>query len=466
MKLPLRLILVAVLAIVSTGYTQVNMSFLALNADYATFRGSNDQTYTEIYLSFFQSELTYTIEDSMMIAHFSHRVKIMQDDSVLTEMNRNYKNSMPLGQKVTMYNRFMDVFPIRLDPGKYQIIALLNDDVANKFGEFRMDIDIPLYDSTLALSNIQLATRIEKSEEVNNFSMKNNMYILPNPSHIYGLLNPVLYFYFEGYNLKPDESGNFRYTYHYYIVDANDSLVRDFPVREKTSTGAVVAEASGTNVIALKNDTYLLKVDFTDLNSGALVTMATPFSIEKPTKEDVAARAPQPVQPIEDYSTYTEDELVEEFNKVRYIAATEERDVFDGLDADGMRRFLIDFWKRRDPNPSTPINEYKTMYMENVELANARYSSNFRPGWKTDRGRVLLIYGRPDEIERNPSSISTQPYEVWQYYSLDGGSEFIFGDLSGHGEYELIHSTYRNELQDPNWRERLGGSSFGPGTRY
>jgi hypothetical protein len=77
---------------------------------------------------------------------------------------------------------------------------------------------------------------------------------------------------------------------------------------------------------------------------------------------------------------------------------------------------------------------------------------------------VLLIYGRPDEVERNPSTIDSQPYEVWYYYALDGGSEFVFGDLSGHGEYELLHSTYRNELQDPNWRQRLGGqSSFDTG---
>lgn len=91
-------------------------------------------------------------------------------------------------------------------------------------------------------------------------------------------------------------------------------------------------------------------------------------------------------------------------------------------------------------------------------MANTRYSTTFKQGWRTDRGRVLLLYGRPDEIERNPSSIDTKPYETWFYYSLDGGVKFIFGDVSGFGEYELMHSTHRNEIQDPNWRARIGSS--------
>jgi hypothetical protein len=96
-----------------------------------------------------------------------------------------------------------------------------------------------------------------------------------------------------------------------------------------------------------------------------------------------------------------------------------------------------------------------------MKLANASYSNYFKEGWQTDRGRVLLMYGRPDEIERNPSVLDVNPYEIWYYYSLEGGCEFVFGDLSGHGEYELLHSTYRNEIQDINWRSRLSSGSGG-----
>jgi GWxTD domain-containing protein len=123
-----------------------------------------------------------------------------------------------------------------------------------------------------------------------------------------------------------------------------------------------------------------------------------------------------------------------------------------------MRRFLAVFWKIRDRDPSTALNEFKQTYFENIALADTRFSTSIKLGWRTDRGRVLLLYGRPDEIERNPSSIDTKPYETWFYYSLDGGVQFIFGDVSGFGEYELMHSTHRNEIHDPNWRARIGPS--------
>ena len=468
MKFKIQFILLVLFFMILNVYPQAKMSFLAMNADYATFRGADSKTYTEVYLSFFQSELTYTIEDSMMIAHFSHSLRISQPDSVYYDIKRNYKNTLQVGEKVAMFNRFMDVFPLRLDPGKYDLVATLNDDVSHKIGDYRMKIEIPVYDSTLSVSDLQLATQIQKAAQASNFSLKNNMYILPNPSHVYGLLNPVLYFYFEGYNLTPDTSGNHRYSYHYYIVDDSGAVVRDFPVKEKTGAGQVIAEASGTNIIALRNDGYQLKMDLTDLNSGEIVSVSSPFTVEKPSKREMAGMAGAPAAATggDEYSTFTKEELEDEFSKVRYIALPQERSIFENLDADGMRRFLTEFWKRRDPNPATPINEYKTTYMENVELANARYSTHFRVGWKTDRGRVLLMYGEPDEIERNPSSINTQPYEIWRYYSLDGGSDFIFGDLSGHGDYELLHSTYRNELQDPNWQQRLGGSAFNTGSQF
>ncbi|TFG97726.1 MAG: GWxTD domain-containing protein, partial [Calditrichales bacterium] len=129
---------------------------------------------------------------------------------------------------------------------------------------------------------------------------------------------------------------------------------------------------------------------------------------------------------------------------------------FEDLDVEGMRRFIAEFWKRRDPDPTTEINEYKRMYFESVQYANATFSSSFKEGWRTDQGRVLLIYGKADEIERHPSAMGTQPYEIWIYYSLEGGSRFIFADLTGHGNFELLHSTYRTEIKDANWEQRIG----------
>ncbi|MCW8824752.1 MAG: GWxTD domain-containing protein, partial [Ignavibacteriaceae bacterium] len=76
-------------------------------------------------------------------------------------------------------------------------------------------------------------------------------------------------------------------------------------------------------------------------------------------------------------------------------------------------------------------------------------------GWKTDRGRVFLVYGEPSEIDRHPNETDTRPYVIWIYESIEGGVLFVFGDLTGFSDYQLLHSTKRGELRDDSWRRRI-----------
>jgi hypothetical protein len=69
-----------------------------------------------------------------------------------------------------------------------------------------------------------------------------------------------------------------------------------------------------------------------------------------------------------------------------------------------------------------------------------------------------MTYGEPSEIERFPNETESKPYEIWYYHELEGGVKFVFADLSGYSDYQLVHSTMRGELQDENWQSRI--SSF------
>ncbi|HSD62676.1 MAG TPA: GWxTD domain-containing protein, partial [Ignavibacteriaceae bacterium] len=97
----------------------------------------------------------------------------------------------------------------------------------------------------------------------------------------------------------------------------------------------------------------------------------------------------------------------------------------------------------------------KKEYFGRVEKANKLYTNIQRKGWKTDRGRVLLLYGDPSEIERYPNQVDTKPYEIWHYNDLEGGVIFIFADLTGFSDYQLVHSTKRGEIQDVDWQNRI-----------
>jgi len=441
------------------------LNYIPLNVDYASFKGNENKSFTEFYLSFYQIDLEYEQQDSIYIAKFSHELKITQGDSVIYNVSRNYRSSISAEER-KLNNQFIDVFAVELLPGEYTIVAVITDKNSNRNGEYILNASIMNFDKDFSISNIEFANSIDTKGDNSNFSLKNNIKILPNASKTFTIVNPMLYFYFEAYNLVLNDEGRSSYSYNYYITDINGTRVRDYATKEKTGH-ETIAEVSGINVVALEGQPYFLNIKIFDNNSNKSIVTRKKFSVNKPIRKKSPQHIAAKIEGYEEYVGLNKEELIREFEIAKYIASTEEIEVFEKLnDAQSLRRFLSQFWKNRDKDNDTEINEFKQNYIENYRIANANYSTHFKEGWETDRGRVILVYGRPDEIERNTSSLNSQPYEIWHYYSLEGGSEFIFGDVSGNASFELLHSTFRNEIKDPNWRmrvDKLGGREYNSG---
>lgn len=138
---------------------------------------------------------------------------------------------------------------------------------------------------------------------------------------------------------------------------------------------------------------------------------------------------------------------------VVWIITDEERAAFKQLSNDEERdNFIEAFWQRRDPTPDTEENEYKEEHYQRIAYANEHFAAGV-PGWKTDRGRIYIIYGKPDEIDSHPSGgtyerpmeegggeTSTYPFETWRYRYLDNiGQEVMieFVDTCMCGEYHM-----------------------------
>ena len=140
-----------------------------------------------------------------------------------------------------------------------------------------------------------------------------------------------------------------------------------------------------------------------------------------------------------------ETELDQEFRWLRYEANDRERSNFEQLSgADAKRKFLSDFWRGR---PAGKRDEY----LARVAVANQTMRAGAKDGFRTDRGRVLIMYGNPDDVDRHPNEIDSRPYEIWSYNNIQGGVIFVFVQRTAGAEYELVHSTHRNELRDDNW---------------
>ena len=161
---------------------------------------------------------------------------------------------------------------------------------------------------------------------------------------------------------------------------------------------------------------------------------------------------------------------------VAYIITKDERRAFNALQTDEEREnFIENFWRRRDPNPDTEENEYREEYYERIAYANEQFTSGI-PGWKTDRGRIYIAWGKPDSVESRPAggaydrpswegggSTTTYPFEVWFYRHLDGvgdGIEIEFVDPTGTGEYRIARNAQEKDalLMIPGAGMTLGES--------
>jgi GWxTD domain-containing protein len=158
---------------------------------------------------------------------------------------------------------------------------------------------------------------------------------------------------------------------------------------------------------------------------------------------------------------------------VAYIITDQERAAFKQLSNDEERDSFIEaFWQRRDPTPDTVENEFKEEHYRRIAYANEHYPAGI-PGWKTDRGRMYIMYGAPDEIESHPSGgtyerpmdegggeTSTFPFEQWRYRYLEGiGQEVIieFVDTCMCGDY---HMTLDRSEKDALKYTPNGGLTF------
>jgi len=233
------------------------------------------------------------------------------------------------------------------------------------------------------------------------------------------------------------------------------------------------------------------------LVAGAAAQQADQKPADKPTNDAAAAQAqpaaapteagpakpaPDAVDPLkrptnEKQKKKNERALKQELSRpykkwleedVVWIITDEERAAFKQLSNDEERdNFIEAFWQRRDPTPDTEENEYKEEHYQRIAYANEHFAAGV-PGWKTDRGRMYIVFGKPDETDSHPSGgsyqrpmeegggeTSTFPFEDWRYRYIEGiGQEVIieFVDTCMCGEYHMTMDRSEKDalLQTPN----------------
>jgi len=464
MNIPLKQTLITLLVLFGLSFAQ--SGFIPLMVDYAIFKNTDTTSYVEVYISFYQNNLNYISEKDHLRAGYNAMVQVFNKNSIVDSKTKNLVTAVKSPSDIHTDRQFITLFAFELPNRNYNVKVTIQDLNSNNRGEYLFDINLKNFSpDSLQISGIELASNITKEVGESDFH-KNTLRIIPNPSNIYGIELPIIYHYSEIYNLDFNEKKPGNFLVNYSITDLDGNVLRSYPEKKKLKPGKSAVLVDGFNVVALPSGTYILKIQVTDPATNQVVTQKKRFTIYKPDLkqakiENLQTGGGTQETNIAEYAYYSEEDMNKEFSLIKYIATPEDKKIYKTLTLNGKRKFLSEFWKRRE---NMKGSDFKHDYFERVRYANSNFGTRFKEGWKTDRGRILLTYGKPDDIQYNNMEIDKKPYEIWSYHNLEGGVMFIFADLGGFGEYELIHSTYSKEIYNPDWKRLIirarGSSNF------
>lgn len=291
-----------------------------------------------------------------------------------------------------------------LSPGSYVIRSSVEDKESKKEFSTERPFIVKSLEGPVALSDIILISKISESSQ----SKK----ILPNVSGNVATQKGGVPVFFEAYSNKSEDIRI------QYIIsnDKHDVVFQSNGYQQLDSGKTQIFNTIKDSSISLGN--YLLTVSLLNDSGDVIASTNKPFFsrwIGVPTT-------------IKDLDLAIE-QLV-------YIATQSDLDfIKDAKTKDEKIKRYMEFWKKKDPSPSTEENEVFNEYYRRINYANEHFS-HYVKGWKTDRGMVFILLGAPNNVDRHPFEYDSKPYEIWQYYQMN--RQFIFVDETGFGDYRLI----------------------------
>ncbi len=346
-------------------------------------------------------------------------------------------------------------------PDEY-VLRLTASDASDRPGmQVRRSFVVDRFDlgGAAAISDIALATSITPNARREDPFFKNGLLVHPSPNRLFGEGLPRMYYYAEAYGAEGIASAQDQYVLYAYVANADRSNpLSNMERRLERAARSPDVLVGSFDTSALPTGSYALHMVLLNDRNEGVSERSRRFFVYNP---DVSREDPALLEldfETSSYAVMSEEEVEQGLAHARLIANDTERRRMRRLpDLDASRRFLMDFWRKRDDRPMTPFNEFKDAFYRRIQYANDRYTSTMEQGWRSDRGRVVVTHGLPNDIEPHLYDQATVPYEIWQYHNIPGYGQsiFVFADMNGFGQFELLHSSVPGERSLPNWQSAL-----------
>jgi GWxTD domain-containing protein len=344
-------------------------------------------------------------------------------------------------------------------PGRYRLDVSVKDSVSGKRQSSSLDLralsDTSVASDLLIAPKMRLAVAEDTVSNPGEFRAGNSL-VVAAARVILTPLQPKVFYLLEAYGDK-ERTGSLAVV----VKDSSGAVVTKTPeVPANVAAGGSVLQGQ-LDLTGLPPGNYTMvasvKLDGRTVERSAELSMA---GLATTLARDTAQRAALRVTDAGYFEQMPPEELDKAEAPLIYLAEAHELDVWsDKLSVDAKRRFLTEFWRKRDPTPGTDRNERREHFYGGIDYANRTYREGGRnsvSGWRSDRGRIFIKNGSAEQVLHKEREGRAPRYEVWSY-AKGKGDYYIFADQSGFGAFNLLNSSDLKEPGVPGWGDILGG---------
>jgi len=393
------------------------------SADYALFKTDvEDKTSRlEIYYQIFNAALNFDIVNKSYEAKYELTIDLYKDNKKYDNYKHNQTVRVAKKAKTTSRSDYRtNQVNFLVEEGKYEVILKLYDPVHNKEKIEKFKVKVKKYKNKRPIvSDIELVQGISTASENESVFDKGELQLIPSVRHKYGLIGKnSLYFYIElyqGSELAKDVRVETVLRHEAKGMLYRDSLTTFF-------ANPIERQFRELSIDELRPGKYELIITLRGDRNKKIATKYKDFEILWTPRALIMYNYKVLVKQIEIVASRDEVKLLKD--KETY----EER--LEAFNA---------YWDGQDPTPGTFENERKNEFYRRVAVANHNFSYMFGNGWSSDRGRIYIMYGEPDQLDDYPIVPNQRPYQEWYYYQNSKYLKFVFVDQNEDGDYRLIY---------------------------
>ncbi len=413
--------------------------------------------YIEVQLQFAtHSTSLNVVGDTCFQSSLAIYMDISSSDSIVRS-DAYVLNSPLYAIKDSLIEDFYEIKRFALPPGNYNLeveIIDINSPNKNKIAGREM-FQVHKMEDVISISDITIAEYAFRSEQESIFQ-KSGLHIIPMFFNFFSTASTKIPLYYEVYNshLFKDTTIGLMYK----IIDAKTNKeLEDFTILNRTKTAEISPNFKVIDIEFLSSGSYILELSVVDGNLDVLCSRSYSFErnnevVSLINSDDIVLNPAFQGSVKDDSVFYYLESLIP------ISRPAETKNIVSSLkskDIEKCRKHLQAFWVK-----TAKIDSYEAWikYKKQVDFVEKVYANNFQEGFETDRGRVYLKYGSPNNIVSRETSPSEYPYEIWTYNKIGvfSNKRFVFynPDLVNRG-YRLLHSDMVGELKNNAWPQIL-----------